>query len=178
MYGVCLSYVHPFINKTSIMVRAATALFFISIFNITARAQTNKLDKNYILDLFQNQQYSEAINYLAPTAAMDSTNIQLLGYLGYAYYMEDNFNSAEQYFLHIVRIDSNNINANQYLARIHAEKDLESAIMFTRRLIILQSQKAIHYRNLGELFREQINGTPACCIATSLTSCRRRITKT
>jgi len=77
----------------------------------------------------------------------------LLGYLGYAYYMEDNFTSAEQYFLHIVRIDSNNINANQYLARIHAEKDLESAIMFTRRLIILQPQKATHYRNLGELFK-------------------------
>ena len=39
---------------------------------------------------FQNQQYDDAISYLTALESKDSTNLQLLGFLGYANHMNDN----------------------------------------------------------------------------------------
>jgi len=116
-------------------------------------AQSTSVDKNKVLDFFQNQQFDDAISYLSPAASIDSQNIQLLGYLGYANYMNDNSDAAEKYYQQIVNIDSNNISAIQYLAILNKNDNPNRALVFTRRLINLQPNKATYYRNMAELFR-------------------------
>ena len=65
-------------------------------------AQSSSIDKNKVLDFFQNQQFDEAISYVSPAASIDSQNIQLHSYLGYAYYMNDNYDDAEKHFLQAI----------------------------------------------------------------------------
>lgn len=56
----------------------------------TATRFAGGVDKDKVMDLFQDQQFDEAINYLSPVLRADSDNMPVLTYAGYAYYMEDN----------------------------------------------------------------------------------------
>ncbi len=116
-------------------------------------AQSIAIDKNKVMDFFQDQQFDEAINYLKSAAGNDSSNLQLLGFLGYAYYMNDNNPVAEKYYQRILRIDSNNLSAIRYLATIKSNADPGEARMLTLRLISLQPGKASFYRNMADLLR-------------------------
>ena len=88
-------------------------LFLLFVCNTDAESAAT--DKNKLLDFFQNQQFDEAVNYLTPAAAVDSQNIQLLGYLAYAHYMNENTKMAANYFRKIITINPDNISALQYL---------------------------------------------------------------
>ena len=107
------------------------------------------------MEYFQNQQFDEVISYLSLAAVEDTQNIQLLGYLGYAYYMNDNTAAAEKYYGAIFNIDSTNVAALQYLAILNKNDNPDGALQYTRRLINLQPSKAAHYRSMAELFRRK-----------------------
>lgn len=126
-----------------------------SMFSHSAHAQSGTVDKNKVMDFFQNQQFDEALSYLLPAVLADTQNIQLLGYLGYANYMSDNTKAAEKYYQDIFNIDSANIFAIQYLAIINKNESPDRALQFTRRLIYLQPGKAAHYRSMAEIFRRR-----------------------
>ncbi|HZE86310.1 MAG TPA: hypothetical protein VE035_18450 [Puia sp.] len=115
--------------------------------------QSLAIDKSKVMDFFQNQQFDEAIGYLSPAATADSNDLQLLGWLGYAQYMNDNNGAAAQYFGRIFTIDSNNLGAIRYLAILNSRQDPDKAREYTFRLINLQPGKAVHCRNMGDLFR-------------------------
>jgi len=134
-----------------------SVLFFCinALFTCQISAQSNTIDKNKVMDFFQNQQFDEAIDYLMPAASIDSDNLQLLGFLGYANYMNDNVPAAEKYYQRIFSIDSNNLAANQYLASINSNSNPDKAKMFTARLIVLRPYKAANYRNMADLFRRK-----------------------
>jgi tetratricopeptide (TPR) repeat protein len=121
----------------------------------SANAQSITLDKNRVMDFFQNQQFDEAINYLSPFAVTDSSNLQLLSFLGYANYMNDDAKAAEKYYQRIFSIDSNNITANQYLANLKSNQSTDEAQPFLRRLMNLQPGKASHYRSMANLFQRK-----------------------
>lgn len=129
-------------------------LILLSLFRINAFAQST-VDKNMVMDFFQNQQFEEAVNYLIPAVAADAKNIQLLGYLGYAYYMNDNLKEAENVYRQIVLIDPDNIAALQYLASLNKNDSPNEALKYTQRLILLQPLKAGYYRGMGELFKRK-----------------------
>jgi tetratricopeptide (TPR) repeat protein len=114
-------------------------------------AQTAGIDKSKVLDYFQNQQFEEAISYLQPALGSDSANLPVLSFLGYAYYTNENNRSAEQCYLKMYSLDSNNITACHYLAAIYNQRKVEESQRFTFRLISLQPAKAVYYRNMGEL---------------------------
>ena len=131
-------------------------LFLLSVsFQYNADAQPASTDKNKVMDFFQNQQFEEAVNYLIPAATIDSQNIQLLGYLGYAHYMNDNTKMAADYFRKIIAINPDNISALQYLAILTKNDKPDQALQYTRRLIYLQPDKAAHLRSMGELFKRK-----------------------
>jgi tetratricopeptide (TPR) repeat protein len=117
----------------------------------TAMAQPAAIDKNKVLDYFQEQQFDEAIEYLQPIVAADSANQQALRYLGYAYYMSENVKTAQQCYLRMFANDSVNVTANHYLATIYYNRDPDRAMQFFARLIKLQPNTAHYYRGLGEL---------------------------
>lgn len=123
--------------------------------------QPTPLDKNRVMDFLQNQQFEEVINYLEPVVAIDSNNIQLLGFLGYAHYMNENTETAGKYFQRIFSLDTENVSALGYLARINNFKDPERAKEFAQRLVGLQPGKAAWWRNMADLLHRTNQGDSA-----------------
>lgn len=115
-------------------------------------AGQSKPDKNIIFDYFQNQQFAEAIFYLTPILSADTNCLQVLSYLGYANYMNENPGIAQDYFLKIIKLDSDNISALEYLIRIDNGKHPDKGLGYVHRLIQLQPDKAAHYREMAGLF--------------------------
>ncbi|MEP6746245.1 MAG: tetratricopeptide repeat protein [Bacteroidota bacterium] len=129
-------------------------LSYLACFLCILHTSAQSADKAMVMDYFQNQQFEEAVNYLTPAIINDSANLQLLGFLAYANYMNENFPAAKKYYQRIFDIDSNYISANQYLASINTNSNPVLAQKFVHRLIILQPNKASYYRNMAELFKK------------------------
>ena len=131
---------------------------FIIVF-VTCATHAQGPDKEKITDLFQNQQYEDAIDYLKPFYSKDSGNLQILNSLGYALYMNDNRDEAKIYFHKIFDIDSNNISANQYLANIDiSNRDYDLAKTFVVPVNSYQSLQVILLQNTGRHFQEKQGG--------------------
>jgi tetratricopeptide (TPR) repeat protein len=128
-------------------------LFLLSYSYIPGDRQPIAFDKDKVNGFFQDQQFDEAINYLMPILSRDSNNKQVLGYLGYANYMDDKGSTAEVFYQRIYTLDSNNIPAIRYLALLNDNKRPGIAKVYTLRLTLLQPGKAIHFRNMGDLLK-------------------------
>jgi tetratricopeptide (TPR) repeat protein len=110
-------------------------------------------DKNRVMDYFRDQEFEEAINYLVPALGRDSSNITVLGYLGYAYYMSDHMSQSEICYRRVLKLDSNDIPALHYLEILDHQDAPEIALEFATRLAVLQPEKSLWWRTRGELFR-------------------------
>lgn len=110
------------------------------------------VDKSKVMDLFQDQQFDEALSYLSPVLQADSDNVPVLNYAGYAYYMSDNEQAAKACYERILTIDGNSVTALHYLVLLDEQSDAVSALGYAQRLIDLQPHKAAWWRVSGELF--------------------------
>jgi tetratricopeptide (TPR) repeat protein len=110
-------------------------------------------DKSVVMDYFQNQQFTEAIDYLQPAFAADSSNLNTLAWLAYANYMNEDKQASEAYNIRILQLDSNNISALSYLVTLNKDDAHVIAMGFAGRLIRLQPDKALWWRTMGDLFR-------------------------
>jgi tetratricopeptide (TPR) repeat protein len=119
-----------------------------------SHAQTVVVDKVKVMEYLQNQQFEEATGYLMPILAGDSANPQVLNFLGFACYMNENITDAKKYYQRMISIDSNNISANQYLAIINYNSNPVLAQSFMHRLITVQPAKAGWWRNMAELYKK------------------------
>lgn len=136
--------------------RKLSWLFIVLLFQIDkAEAQSPRVDKNIVMDFFQNMEYEDAISYLLAAEKIDSLNLQILGYLGYAYHMNDDLSNASRYYQKMLDVDSNNVSANQYFSSIYSNAEPEAACIYTYRLINKNPQKAVYYRKMGDLFRRR-----------------------
>jgi len=157
-------------GKTTIIMRKAfLSLFFSGVFGYAAIAQPDTsplkvkdysvaanyaggVDKSKVMDLFQDQQFEEALHYLSPVLKADSDNVPVLNYTGYAYYMSDNEPAAEVCYQRMLRVDSNSLTALHYLVLLQQSEDAGAALGHALRLIALQPNKAAWWRTAGELF--------------------------
>jgi tetratricopeptide (TPR) repeat protein len=114
-------------------------------------AKSNLYDRVTVLNYLQNQEFDEAIAYLAPILQADSGNTGLLGYAGYAYYMNDEPNAAAACYGRLLRIDSNNIPALHYLLLIDMNDRPVEAMTYGSRLLQLEYTRAVWWRIMGEL---------------------------
>jgi len=110
------------------------------------------VDKSKVMDLFQDQQFDEALGYLSPVLQADSDNMPVLNYAGYAYYMSDNETAAQACYQRMLRVDSNSITALHYLVLLNEQADPGSAREYGQRLIALQPRKAAWWRVTGEMW--------------------------
>src|SRR5580704_7360524 len=76
------------INFRSFMKKFFFLFLIAAIFFQEGFTQSSSLDKNKVLGYFQDQQYDEAMIYLLPLIHIDSSNIDALGFLAYANYMD------------------------------------------------------------------------------------------
>ena len=110
------------------------------------------VDKSKVMDLFQDQQFDEALSYLSPVLQADSDNVPVLNYAGYAYYMSDNEAAARACFERMLRIDAVSTTALHYLVLLDENSDAGTALGYAQRLIGLQAGRAAWWRVAGELF--------------------------
>jgi tetratricopeptide (TPR) repeat protein len=109
-------------------------------------------DRVAILNYIQNQEFDEAIAYLAPILRADSGNAGLLGYAGYAYYETEDYRAAGACYRRLLEMDSTNIPALHYLLLIDMNDHPAEAMMYASRLVGLQKDRAPWWRMEGELF--------------------------
>ena len=114
-------------------------------------AKTSLYDRVAVLNYIQNQEYEEAIAYLGPILQADSGNSGLLGYAGYAYYMNEDYRSSGACYRRLLGIDSNNIPALHYLLLMDMSDHPADALGYASRLVRLQYDRASWWRMSGEL---------------------------
>jgi tetratricopeptide (TPR) repeat protein len=112
-------------------------------------------DRNKLMDYFQDQHFDEAVAYLLPIVSSDPSNIHLLGYLGYAYYMQDLAGAARTCYDRIVSLDPVNLTALYYLAILYRNVDTDTALGFATRLLALQPAKPSWWLMKGQLFQRK-----------------------
>jgi tetratricopeptide (TPR) repeat protein len=115
-------------------------------------ANSSLYDRVAVLNYLQNQEYDDAVAYLAPILKADSGNAGLLGYAGYAYYETEDYRSAGACYHRLLEIDSNNIPALHYLLLIEMNENPAESLNYARRLVQLQKGRAPWWRMQGELF--------------------------
>jgi tetratricopeptide (TPR) repeat protein len=141
-------------DSKNYMKGSGLAFLFSQFLFFTVFAQSITIEQTKVMNFFQNQQYDDAIIYLTPAINNDTNNIEILGYLGYAQYMNDNPGAAEKYFEKIYSLDSNNIRALQYLTIIYSRQRIREALHLSRQLIKLRPDKSSYYRQTGDLLRK------------------------
>lgn len=121
----------------------------------TATRYAGGVDKDKVMDLFEDQQFDDAINYLSPVLKADSDNMPVLTYAGYAYYMEDNEAAAVACYHRLLRVDSNSITGLHYLVLLLQNSETREPLVYASRLLALQPAKAVWWRTVGELWRRR-----------------------
>ena len=121
----------------------------------TATRYAGGVDKDKVMDLFEDQQFDEAINYLSPVLKADSDNLPVLTYAGYAYYMEDNEAAAVACYRRMLGVDSSSVTGLHYLVLLLQNNETREALGYASRLLALQPAKAVWWRTVGELWRRQ-----------------------
>jgi tetratricopeptide (TPR) repeat protein len=115
-------------------------------------ANSSLYDRVAVLNYLQNQEYDDAVAYLAPILKADSGNAGLLGYAGYAYYETEDYRSAGDCYRRLLAIDSNNIPALHYLLLISMNENPAESLDYARRLVQLQKDRAPWWRMQGEIY--------------------------
>lgn len=105
-----------------------------------------KIDKTAVMELLQNQQYQEALNYIKPR--IDTGKIQDISLYAYTSFLAGHLKEAIEGYEKILSIDSNHITAHQYLASIYQDKPVY-ALPHYQRLAQLQPNNANALRQLA-----------------------------
>ncbi len=133
-------------------------LLFSNFYSVNLLAQQGEIDKNKIADYFQNEQYNEAIKYLDSSTANYPNDIYLLNSLGYAFYMNKDFQKAQDYYLKAFKTDTTNFTANKYLALINTKyKQYDEAIGHYNRLVKTLPGNGMLYKYIGDVYAEKDN---------------------
>ncbi|MHB1922718.1 MAG: tetratricopeptide repeat protein [Chitinophagaceae bacterium] len=131
--------------------------FFLFIFiHFSGFGQSrNRINDSLVMGYFQDEQYIQAINYLLTNKATEKGNEKALSLLGYAYFMNHQYQHSTDIFQKILPNDSLNISANNYLARISfLQKNYPSAIHFYHQLVIIRPLVAYFSKQLATSYKK------------------------
>jgi tetratricopeptide (TPR) repeat protein len=134
-------------------------LFFILLFlafcfpRLLAQQSENTIDRSKVSDLFQNELYAEAIQYLLNKNVSSSSDISSLNTLGYAYFMSEQYNEAQQQYSRVLLLDSLNFTANRYSALLSKHfKDYRTQLFYYQRLLRIQPLNAGLHKLTGDTY--------------------------
>jgi tetratricopeptide (TPR) repeat protein len=122
-------------------------LFVLLCFGSTSKtfAQESKpeVDKNKVAAYFQNEQYSEAIEYLQSKQPFSGKDLNSINDLGYAYFMTENYEMSQRNYDSVLAIDSLNFTANRYADLISkADREYRTELFYNLRLLRIQPLNA------------------------------------
>ncbi|WP_299289867.1 tetratricopeptide repeat protein [uncultured Mucilaginibacter sp.] len=131
-----------------------TAAFL--IFKNEIKAQTNTPNDAVLIDLYQNQRYTEAVNYLKKNYPEPVTNLKVLGRFAYANQMAGKLLDAESYYLRIYQQDSASIPVLLNLANIQIRRENNTkALFYFEKVIALDKTNFSVYKQLGNLYSDK-----------------------
>lgn len=131
----------------------AALITFISVSNISAQKIYNR---NILMQLYQDQEYAKAIEYLLPYATDFSDSIQYNDDLGYAYYMNNQEEEAISFFKKVYSVKPSDIIASLYIAQIFAGRiEQDSSLFYYKNLISYSPSNYRYWQRAGEIFSRE-----------------------
>lgn len=106
------------------------------------------VDRNRVMDYFQEQQFESAITYMLPV--IDSNDLRDLSLLAYAFHQSGKVKEAAQVYERMLSLDSNASSALQNLAGIRLQQQrYPQALAHYRRLLQLRPDNPYVLKQLG-----------------------------
>ncbi len=122
------------------------------IISISHFASAKQLDKEQLLEFYQNQQYKEAAAYLKNAYPDPITDVKILAQISYCYMMSGNFVEAEKTYLQLNAVQPNQIPVLFSLTNINAKRgNIKNAISYLQDIIAIDSNNFDALKQLANL---------------------------
>ena len=116
----------------------------------------NVSERGKLLQLYQNEDYAGAIDWLLSISSQSTDRIQYNNDLAYSFFMNDQPGDALELFKQTYQLQPSNVMASIYLARIYSSrKELDSALFFYNNLISFQPINYRFWQKAGLVFYEK-----------------------
>lgn len=137
--------------------------FLFSIFcNFQILAQQNKANDVQLIDMYQNQRFAEAFDYLKKNYPEPITDLKILSRFAYTSRMTGKLPEAENYYLRILAQDSVNVPVLMSLAGIQIKRENNGkALYYYEKAIKIDTNNFVVYKQLGRLYLEKPDTTNA-----------------
>jgi len=128
----------------------------------SGKAQQNTANDALLLDLYQNQHFAEAADFLKKTYPEPVTDLKALSKLAYTTRMAGRLPEAENYYLRILAKDSANVSVLMSLAGIQIKRENDAkALLYYEKAIKIDTVNFAVYKQLGRLYSEKSDTTSA-----------------
>ncbi len=136
-------------------------LFFI-LCNSQIRAQQNNANGAQLIDMYQNQRFAEAFDYLKKNYPEPITDLKTLSRFAYTSRMAGKLSEAENYYLRTLAQDSVNVPVLISLAGIQIKRENDGkALYYYERAIKIDTVNFLIHKQLGRLYLEKLDTTNA-----------------
>ena len=133
------------------MIKSIITLLFLS-FGIGQTVFAQKIDKEQLLEFYQNQQYKEAAAYLKSAYPNAITDAKVLAQISYCYMMAGNLVEAEKTYLQLNVVQPNQIPVLFSLTNINAKRgNSKNAISYLQHIVALDSNNFNALKQLANL---------------------------
>lgn len=126
------------------------------VFYSEAKGQTNTANDAVLIDLYQNQRFAEAADYLKRNYPEPLTDLKIIGRFAYVNQMAGKLPEAENYYLRIYQQDSTSIPVLLNLASIQVRRENNiKALFYYEKVIAIDKTNFSVYKQLGKLYLEK-----------------------
>jgi len=141
-------------------------IFIFSVVLVTSslalKAQQYNINDAILIDMYQNQRFMEAVDYLKKSCPEPITNIKILSRFAYAYQMAGKALQAETYYKRMYDQDSTSVPVLLSLAGINAARENKpQAIYYYEKASGLDKSNFQVCKQLGRLYMEKKDTTNA-----------------
>jgi len=139
-----------------------TALMLLLLCLLTAKAQQYNINDAILIDMYQNQHFADAAEYLKQTCPEPITNPKILSRFAYTYQMAGKALEAEKYYVRIYQQDTTNVPVLLNLALINSNRENKpKAIYYFEKAGNIDTRNFMVYKQLGRVYMEKGDTTNA-----------------
>lgn len=130
---------------------------FLLVLSFSSHAQqSTSVDDALLVDMYQNQRFAEAADYLKKNYREPITDLKILSRFAYANRMAGRLSEAEGYYLKIYEKDSTSVPVLLNLAGIQIKRENDvKALFYYERVIKVDTANFFVLKQLGRLYLEK-----------------------
>jgi tetratricopeptide (TPR) repeat protein len=135
---------------------AIALLASLIIFSLNLKAQQYNINDALLIDMYQNQHYADAAEYLKQNCPEPITNKKILSRFAYTYQMAGKPLDAEKYYVRIYNQDTTNLPVLLNLALINVNRENKpKAIYYYEKALVADRNNFQVYKQLGRLYMDK-----------------------